>query len=94
MQRIVAMAKKKEKEKEKNYKSTSPRFLNEIMDASTYWDVLIELKSSSSSFLLLLLPPVELAESRLAHYSLSRLIVLNYALVPPSISRGAPRQTA
>jgi hypothetical protein len=34
------------------------------------------------------------AESRLAHCSLSRLIVPNPVLVPPFISRGPPRQTA
>jgi hypothetical protein len=34
------------------------------------------------------------AESRLAHCSLSRLIVLSPLLVPTFISRGAPRQTA
>jgi hypothetical protein len=42
----------------------------------------------------LLLLSVGLAESRLAHCSLSRLIVLNHVLVPPFISRGTPSQTA
>jgi hypothetical protein len=43
-------------------------------------------------FLLFLFLSVGPAESRLAHCSLSRIIVLNPALVPPFISRGAPRQ--
>jgi hypothetical protein len=34
------------------------------------------------------------AEFHLVHCSLSRLIVLNPDLVPPSISRGAPHHTA
>jgi hypothetical protein len=42
----------------------------------------------------LLLLSVEPAESRLAHCSLSKRIVLNPVLVPPFISRGVPRQTA
>jgi hypothetical protein len=48
----------------------------------------------SHVLLLLLLISVEPTESRLAHCSLSRLIVLNPVLVPQFISRGAPRQTA
>jgi hypothetical protein len=43
---------------------------------------------------LLLLSSVGPAESRLNHCSLPRIIVLNPTLVPPFISRGAPRQTA
>jgi hypothetical protein len=41
----------------------------------------------------LLLLSVGPAESRLMHCSLPRLIVQNPLLVPPFISRGAPRQT-
>jgi hypothetical protein len=44
-------------------------------------------------FLILLLS-VGPAETHLMHCSLPRLIVLNPILVPPFMSRGAPRQTA
>jgi hypothetical protein len=44
--------------------------------------------------LLILLLTVGPVKSRLEHCSLSRLIVLTPILVPPFISRGAPRQTA
>jgi hypothetical protein len=46
------------------------------------------------TYLLFLLLSVGPAESHLAHCGLSRLIVLNPALVPLFISRGAPHQTA
>jgi hypothetical protein len=63
-------------------------FFHTTMVARTGLNIMLYINNLSLLFLY-----AGTAESRLAHCSRPRLIVLNPVLVSPFISRGAPRQT-
>jgi hypothetical protein len=65
-----------------------------VTPTNIIWIPVLHIKMPMTTFLLIIiLLSVGPAETHIAHCSLSRLIVLNPALVPPFIFRGTPRQT-